>query len=332
MPWSQNLTHLRDWFADRYLIVGESRRLVSEAGLDPKFISFNDQAVTNWFNILTYANNQQSVNALIDVAAREFQSETEWLAGAKAGLLTGVNGIDIDDAVDWRGTGNADQLEKIIGRRSALLPIYFLEVGMQKSRSVVRIELPNGESGSGFLTNDNLVITNNHVIPSPEVAQKANIQCNFQQTTGLLNAPLDEYQLDPDAGFATSHKEADDWTAVRVRGNPNEKWGVLSLAKAEPQKDDWLNIVQHPAGGFKQVALYDNPIVYVDDNVVQYLTDTLPGSSGSPCFDSDWNVVALHHSGGWLREPSTRERYYRNEGIHINRVIEGLMAAGLMGG
>ena len=78
--------------------------------------------------------------------------------------------------------------------------------------------------------------------------------------------------------------------------------------------------------------LYDNLIVYVDDRIVQYLTDTLPGSSGSPCFDSEWKVIALHHSGGWLREPGAKERYYRNEGIHINKVIDGLAAAGLLKG
>jgi V8-like Glu-specific endopeptidase len=57
---------------------------------------------------------------------------------------------------------------------------------------------------------------------------------------------------------------------------------------------------------------------------VQYLTDTEPGSSGSPVFDSQWRLVALHHSGGWLPEPGRETKFYRNEGININRVIDGL--------
>jgi hypothetical protein len=32
--------------------------------------------------------------------------------------------------------------------------------------------------------------------------------------------------------------------------------------------------------------------------------------------------VALHHSGGWITEPSSKERFFRNEGIHVERVIE----------
>ena len=74
---------------------------------------------------------------------------------------------------------------------------------------------------------------------------------------------------------------------------------------------------------------YHNVVVFVGQNRVQYPTDTMPGSSGSPVFDSDWNVVALHYSGGKLREPGTNGIYYRNEGIHINAVIDGKKAAGL---
>ena len=66
-------------------------------------------------------------------------------------------------------------------------------------------------------------------------------------------------------------------------------------------------------------------MAYVGEGRVQYLTDTLPGSSGSPVFDEQWNVVALHHSGGWLAEPNSASKttYYRNEGISIDRVIAG---------
>lgn len=330
MAWNQNLTYLRDWFADRYLLVEQSHRVVTQAGLDPKFISFSPQAVTNWFNILDHADNQSMVGELIDVAMAEYPKEATWLRAAKAGLLTAVDGVDIDEDITWHGPDDGDDLEKIIGKRSALLPIHFLEVGTQRARSVVRIQLPTGESGSGFLTANNLLITNHHVIPSVDVARSAQIQCNYQQTIASLDAPVESYTLDPDAGFATSPVAEDDWTAVRVNGNPNETWGALALATAAPKQDDWINIIQHPQGGPKQIALYDNLIVFVDERRVQYLTDTLPGSSGSPCFDSQWNVIALHHSGGWLQEPGTKERFYRNEGIHINRVIAGLTAAGLM--
>lgn len=30
---------------------------------------------------------------------------------------------------------------------------------------------------------------------------------------------------------------------------------------------------------------------------IRYRTNTLPGSSGSPCFSQGWDLVALHHNG-----------------------------------
>lgn len=326
MSWTQNLTHLRDWFADRYLDVNDARRVVVQAGLDPKFIAFNAQAVTNWFNILWYADNRRQVDALLDVAQAEHPRDAAFLQAARQGLLTGVAGPEIGSTLAWHG--DAPMLEKITGARSTLLPIHFLEIGVVKARAVVRVELADGSSGSGFLTTGDLLITNHHVISSPAAARTARVQCNYQLTTTQLHAPVEDYALAPDDGFATA--TADDWTAVRVQGAPTARWGALPLHHADPQKNDWINIIQHPAGGMKQIALYDNLIVYVDTQRVQYLTDTLPGSSGAPAFDSEWRVVAVHHSGGWLREPGAPTPYFRNEGIHINLIVDGLAAAGLL--
>lgn len=334
MPWNQMLTNLRDTLADLYLTPSDARRVVEDAGLNPAFIAFDNRAITNWHNILREADKHHKVPAIVDVASKEYK-ENEWLAAAQQGNLFAVKGPDIDTDIDWRGPvdEDGDTLEKIIGERSALQPIHVLELGLLRARSVGRVVLSNGETGTGFLTDDNLLITNHHVIPNAKAAQSARVQFNYQQTVELRDAPVSEFPLDPDAGFATSPTRENDWTAVRVGNNPNDQWGAVPLGRMQPQKNDWVNIIQHPGGGPKQVALYDNLIVYVDETRIQYLTDTLPGSSGSPAFDYNWQVIALHHSGGWLREPRagrTGQRFYRNEGIHINMVIDGLVNAGLL--
>lgn len=58
-------------------------------------------------------------------------------------------------------------------------------------------------------------------------------------------------------------------------------------------------IVQHPDGLPMQVALDTEGVIGRNANGtrVRYTTTTLPGSSGSPCFSPDWDLVALHHSG-----------------------------------
>jgi V8-like Glu-specific endopeptidase len=142
-----------------------------------------------------------------------------------------------------------------------------------------------------------------------------------------MDAEVAEYALAPDEFFATSEK--DDWTAVRVKGDPASRWGVLSFVSTKVAADDRVNIIQHAGGGSKQLSFYANVVVFVGEGRVQYLTDTLPGSSGSPVFDRDWRLVAVHHSGGWLVEPGSKDDvYYRNEGILIDVVIAGLKTAG----
>jgi hypothetical protein len=84
----------------------------------------------------------------------------------------------------------------------------------------------------------------------------------------------------------------------------------------------WVNIIQHADGGPKSIALYHNVVAYSDDNVVQYYTDTLPGSSGSPVFDSSWNLVAVHRAGGQLYEPGGNIWVYRNEGLNAGLLAE----------
>jgi hypothetical protein len=78
----------------------------------------------------------------------------------------------------------------------------------------------------------------------------------------------------------------------------------------------------------KQVALYHNVVAYSDGCRVQYLTDTLPGSSGSPVFDTRWRIVALRHSGGWIPEPGSKQVFFRNEGIHFRALRQGLKESG----
>jgi V8-like Glu-specific endopeptidase len=343
MDWTNNLINLRDILADLYLFKEESVRVVREAGLKPSLIKFQNSAIDNWHYILDFARHDAaSIDRIIDVAIKEFPGQKTSLEEAKSGQLTGVRGKDIAKDVQWKQPIDGAKLEKIIGKQSTLLPISFLELGMTKARAVVRVKL-EGASGSGFLTrgrdkqgqDTDILVTNNHVIENKASCAAAVAQLNYQRTAAGLDATATEYAFDAKRQFATSLD--DDWTAVAVKpgadGRPaSAAWGWLKLAQQNPQIEDFSIIIQHPSGGPKQIALYHNVIAYVDDKVVQYLTDTEPGSSGSPVFDTHWNVIALHHSGGWLREPTgdPKQTFYRNEGI--NKVLEGLAARGILGG
>lgn len=335
--WDNNLVNLRDILADLYWDKPESRRIVQQAGINPAFISFKDSAINNWHFILDYARQDTTfVSSIIDVAISEqLPEKKELLARAKEHKLN-LRGTDITKDVSWKRPLDSEILETITGKQSTLLPISFLEMGLERAKAIARIDLGELGTASGFLIDDDLLLTNNHVLEDERQARVAKAQFNYQRTLGGLNASFDEYDLDPDGLFKTS--ENDDWTVVKVKPKQGklagEKWGSLKLSEQDPKVDDFTIIIQHPSGGPKQIALYHNVIAFIDPltRVVQYLTDTEPGSSGSPVFDTRWNVIALHHSGGWLREPGSnpKQKYYRNEGIHINTVTAGLKREGVI--
>lgn len=321
MNWSREaIIALRTALANKYPTIDDSLPIISDAGLDRTRIAFDRKALINWFNILEFAKTSGRLDNVLAQALKDFPDD-EVLLGIQAGAPPPV--LEGPEAKDWKGPGQS-ALEKIIGAKSTLVPITYLQVGLERSRQVVRIRRPDGTSGTGFLIENDIVITNHHVLPDVAAARDSVAQFNYQQTVDGLNAAFETYDLKPDEFFKTS--AGDDWAAVRVGGNPSAKWGALVLEPAKPQLGDNVNIIQHPGGGQKQISLNANVVVYADSSRVQYLTDTLPGSSGSPVFNTRWSVIALHHSGGWLSEPNakTKSTYYRNEGILIDRIIDGL--------
>jgi hypothetical protein len=322
----QALVKLNSILANLYPTQLDSRRIASNAGLNTLAIEFDNKALNNWFNILQYAAARAGkVDQLVQAALEENPDDDSLQRAAER---EPPSPLKEPEASPWSGPTSRATLEKIMGAKSTLVPITYLEVGLMCARSIVRVRRDDGSSGTGFLVPDNMLLTNNHVIPDAAVARSSLIQFNYQQTVAGLSASFEETRLLPDVFFRTSID--DDWSMVRIEGDYQTKWGALPLKSIQVSVGDHVNIIQHPGGGPKQISLFANVVAYVGSGRVQYLTDTLPGSSGAPVFDSNWNVVALHHSGGWLTEPNaaSKSTYYRNEGISIDRIIERTRQAG----
>ncbi|MBO0950613.1 trypsin-like serine peptidase [Fibrella forsythiae] len=333
MDWNNDLTTLNYHLAQLYSSREEAYRVATNAKFNTIMIEFDGRSITRWFNILDYARKTSSWNRIITLL-EEITKSNE--LGACDELVEGIldnfrkGQFSISSSKTIAGTPKkVDEergLEKLMGPKSNLLPISFLDQGVQCARAVVRIVTPEG-LGSGFLVGDNLLITNNHVLRNREIAKQAKIQFNYQKTLQGLDTIFEEFSLDPTTAFLTSTDTLAtkdfDFTIVKVRGDIAQ-FGTLPLSKVSAQKGDFVNIIQHPSGGPKQIALYNNIVTGVDETVVQYLTDTLPGSSGSPVFNSTWEVVALHHAGGNLVDPASKQTVFRNEGINSLRIQEAL--------
>lgn len=82
-------------------------------------------------------------------------------------------------------------------------------------------------------------------------------------------------------------------------------------------------VVGHPSGDALQLSLHDSELLDVCDEelLLHYRTPTEKGSSGSPVFNMNWEVVALHHAGSSAM-PRLRGagHYEANEGITMRAI------------
>lgn len=225
-------------------------------------------------------------------------------------------------------------MERIINQ-SDLFPIAHLQAGLDVSKAVCRISIRSQSGqlesyGTGFLVAPNLLLTNNHVLETSEAAMYAVAEFNYEDDVHFMPRDIISFRLDPEALFITD--EALDFTLVAVEENnqhaiPLTDFGYLPLLP-KPGKileGEYVTIIQHPNGGPKAITIRENEVKFISSDFVHYVSDTEPGSSGSPVFNDQWVVVALHHAG--IPDPNDPTKWIANEGIRISSIIQHLSEA-----
>lgn len=221
--------------------------------------------------------------------------------------------------------------ERIQGKTIDFMPISFLDLARSAANTVARVVYRNiREHGSGFMISDSLFLTNNHVISNEEQARRFLVQFDYELDEFKESIPTTIFALDPDKFFLTAPETKFDFTIVaigeRVRGEKTlADFGYCPLLGGDDKhvKGEHVNIIQHPEGDPKQVVLRKNQIVARVDTLLHYMTDTMPGSSGSPVFNDQWEAIALHHWGAPSQTvgPDGKElRRDVNEGVRISAI------------
>lgn len=231
-------------------------------------------------------------------------------------------------------------LEKILGINN-LKQISWIEQAILCAKSICRILTPDG-AGTGFIVAPDLIMTNHHVLPNPEIASHSIAEFNYQQAPAGGHLPSYRFCLSAE-GFCTSPMNKLDYSITRIlweKPDPTQstqqekfqsnaidprQWGVLSLnPNADPVPTEHVSIIQHPNGGLKQIALTANQVVNIQQQYLYYTTDTMPGSSGSPVFNDLWQVIAIHRSYGGLKEDPQGKKWYVNQGVLMSQIKKDL--------
>lgn len=209
---------------------------------------------------------------------------------------------------------------------------------------VCRVELTAEDSnmyGTGFLVGPDLVLTAYHVV-EPLIQGKikpedTRLRFDYKALKGgtTLN-PGTLFKLAGDwmvdfssyGSIAWQGKEADlptpdelDYALLHLEEAPGAEpiggeraevsaavrgWIEVASTPAKIVQGGPIFILHHPRASPIKLSFDSTGIIGLNSNGtrVQYRVDTEPGSGGAPCFDGDWNLIAIHQgsmSGGRLK-------------------------------
>lgn len=336
MTWTKEHTQLNDVLAELVPHATGITKFVRDAGIKPQMINFNGTALEIWSDVISKAENIARINELIEAVSKVYSDNPYLKSALSSDNIINPTGLKLEEVSNWRGT-DPGTLEKLTYGVNTLLPISFLSEGIKRSRPVAKIQIALEKKtivGTGFIFRiasyeDSYFITNHHVINDTIDIDKVTIIFNFELDFHGNSLPSKSFKIDSDFKFILSPVHELDCCILKLNDHniAFEEFGCLELKDQSIEKNDFVNIIQHPGGQWKQISLYHNIVTHADERIVQYLTDTLSGSSGAPVFNSQWDVVALHHSGGRNKEneePLPDLATYRNEGIRINAIIDFL--------
>jgi len=257
-------------------------------------------------------------------------------------LKKGGASLDTSSSLVHQYSGQAkeriDGLEALLGGRYQHHS--WLLTAMQRARGVARIRRGIRGRGSGFLVPGGLLaqkwkehqvlVTNNHVISqNPTLPQTL----TPDEATITFDALSEWDEGRPDFERLPKYKVKDvlwespardlDVTCCRLDkkvDGVDEYKLATSLPRVE--REDRVYVIGHPKGEELSYSLSNNYLLALNQTRIHYRSPTEPGSSGSPLFNDEWELIGIHHAGGEemsrLDDPS--EVYPANEGIPMAEI------------
>jgi endonuclease G, mitochondrial len=198
--------------------------------------------------------------------------------------------------------------ERAIGRNDSVYS-NFCELIILAKRKVGRIVVKDGirqiGSATGFMVSDRLLLTNWHVFRGIEEVQQSEVEFFYEldifgrrtSPTSFRLAPQDFFFSLKDLDYCLVAVDPMDVSGKTELSTIGYHYLDPTLGKLGEEGKEKMNIIHHPGGDYQQLSIRDNTYVKILEKTIWYSSDTAQGSSGSPVFNDQWQVVALHHMG-----------------------------------
>jgi S1-C subfamily serine protease len=231
-------------------------------------------------------------------------------------------------------------LQAVLGNDSFKTYTWYVK-GLKACSAVARIgETSEVGVGTGFLLDGALVsptlegeivlVTNAHVVSdNPRLNRGSLKPGNSVATLETIDKTL---ELKFKGIFCSSPIQDLDATILTFDEDTQTELlkhrdNICSYPIGDPPNPDGkkrVYIIGHPYGGILRISLQDNIFLARNDQFIQYRTPTEHGSSGSPVFNDNWEIIGIHHAGGddmpLLDPPGQTGK--ANEGILISAILK----------
>lgn len=346
-PWADPAAqHLHIVLANLFPDQPDAVNIAARAGLTPSRIN-SRQAPTNvWMDILDLAGRSGVTRGLVQQAFDLLGAqspERPFLAGLLANTDVSIDAeprnaknapnffAGTDDVTQPEALLYYDDLTVQIGRLPGLVTT--LQRLLALSPAVCRLSVEfNGVRGhgTGFRIGETKLLTNWHVVHDINGTRATAATAEFGYEDDGKGGVLQSKLVPCDIASIIADRK-DDWAVITATGPLDAAWPVLPLPTADaPAIGDATYIIQHPGGARKRIGFVRNRVTGVEDRVVHYLTDTQQGSSGSPVFNAQGQLIALHHAGGRPQQVIGIPPVKKNEGIRIGIVAAALTARNIV--
>ncbi len=244
--------------------------------------------------------------------------------------------------------------ERAIGKNDSVYS-NFVELIAGTKQKVGRITIKEGSRtigfATGFMVSEKLLLTNWHVFNTKDDVADSEVQFFYEYD--IFGRPMQSVSFKLKvADFFHSFRPLDYCLvaveAIDVTGRVQlSSIGYIFLdpapGKLGDEEIELLNIIHHPGGDYKQLSIRENKFTKIMPTTLWYQSDTAQGSSGSPVFNDQWQIVALHHMGVPDTTPDgkdyldidgkiipkingkvdeTRIHWIANEGIRISVILK----------